>query len=649
MILRCGRGAFWLLLATLACTRQPVTAPAPNGGWRSSRLLPPVPEARGPLALRVIYPAADAVVDVRDSSFLFGSAGAGDAQLTINGQPVQVWPNGAWIAWVPFPHDSLMAFELRASTPRDSAQLTHIVRRAARFEPSVAAGVWIDTTSLAPRGRVWLPSGEYLTLSARAAEGATLRLRLADGTLVPLAPDPRAGDTPPAVRAFDLDTTHFGVPVHGDRYAGLLRGRAVGTDPGPAAPPVDGAQIEVPPAADSNAPMLEAIRGADTARVHWPLQLALLDTLPGVIELNDDPTGLGDTDSITVGRAAPGATYNWFFPTGTRAAVTGRINGELRIRLGPELNAWVAASEARSLPPGTPAPRAVVGSLTLKSMADRVVLRIPVGRRLPFRLSEDDHTVSLSLYGGVGDVNWIRYSAGDSLVRQVTWNQRGSDELGVDVALSRSVWGYRARWSGTDLLLEIRRPPAVDRGHPLRGRLLVIDPGHPPAGATGPTGLTEAEANLGIALRLRALLEADGAKVVLTRSTGASLDLWPRVKLADSVGADLLVSIHNNALPDGLNPFSNSGSTVFYNHPLSIPLAGAIQHHLVERLGLRDLGIGRGDLALTRPTWMPAVLCEGLYMILPDQEAALRSPEGQELYARAVYEGIRDFLGGRGR
>ena len=108
--------------------------------------------------------------------------------------------------------------------------------------------------------------------------------------------------------------------------------------------------------------------------------------------------------------------------------------------------------------------------------------------------------------------------------------------------------------------------------------------------------------------------------------------------------AEVLVSIHNNALPDGVNPFTNSGSSVFYNQPRSLPLAQAIQDALVRRLGLRDLGAGRGDLALARPTWMPAVLCEGLFMMLPDQEAALRQPEGQRRYALAVRDGLLSWL-----
>jgi N-acetylmuramoyl-L-alanine amidase len=171
-----------------------------------------------------------------------------------------------------------------------------------------------------------------------------------------------------------------------------------------------------------------------------------------------------------------------------------------------------------------------------------------------------------------------------------------------------------------------------------------VDPGHPPAGATGPTGLREAEANLGVALELRRMLEEGGAKVLMTRTEDTPVELWPRVKLSEAADADLLISVHNNALPDGINPFTNSGTSVYYNHPRSVPLARAIQRELVRRLGLRDLGIGRGDLALVRATWMPSVLTEGLFMMLPEQEAALRTEEGRRLYAVAILDGVRRFL-----
>jgi N-acetylmuramoyl-L-alanine amidase len=175
-----------------------------------------------------------------------------------------------------------------------------------------------------------------------------------------------------------------------------------------------------------------------------------------------------------------------------------------------------------------------------------------------------------------------------------------------------------------------------------------VDPGHPPLGATGPTGLRESDANLAVALRLQKMLESAGARVVMTRTTDTAVDLWERVARATTAGSELLVSIHNNALPDGVNPFTNGGTSVFYNQPRSLPMANEVQRALVRRLQLPDLGVSRGDLAMVRTPWMPAVLCEGMYVILPDQETLLRSARGQALYARGVFDGLDRFLRSRG-
>ncbi len=636
-----------LLLAVFAACAPAAAPPGPalvprNDSAGPESALPPVPAVRGPLDIRVMYPGPAAPVAARDSSFLYGSVGSGDATLTINDVPARVWPNGAWLAWVALPPDSLMRFRLVARTPRDTASLEFAAARAA-WAPPLTDGLWLDTLSLTPRGQVWWPATEYLTLAARASEGAYLRIRLPDGTVIPLAPGYSAEPVPDAQRAFDRDTDRPVAPTWRDRYTAILRGRAVGPDPGPLLPPHGGPPLAPGPMPDSAWAMLEAIRGGDTIRARWPLQLALLDTLPVVARLDDDTTGAGGTDGLTPGRALPGGTYLWFFPAGTLARVSGRMNGDLRLRLSPGAEAWVSAAEALPVS-GEDANPAVVGSVTMVPEADRVRVRIPLGRRVPHAISETERELTLRLYDAVGDVNWIHYGARDSLVRRIAWDQPAARQVTLAFELSRPLWGYRARWQGTDLVLEIRRPPRIDSAHPLRGRLIALDPGHPPAGATGPTGLREAEANLAIAWELRALLEADGARVLLTRTADAPIDLWPRIDLAERGGAEILVSIHNNALPDGVNPFTNNGTSVYYNQPRSVSLARAIQNALVRRLRLRDLGIGRGDLALVRPTWMPSVLTEGLFIIMPDQEAALRSPQGRRLYAEAIRDGLRTFL-----
>jgi N-acetylmuramoyl-L-alanine amidase len=595
----------------------------------------------------VVYPPADAIVQVRDSSFLLGSVGSGDARLTINGQPARVWPNGAWLAYLPFPPDSIAEFQLEARNATDSASLTYLVHRTVKeTAPPPGATVWVDTLSLTPRGRVWLRRGEYLPLAVRASEGADVRLRLPDGTIVPMTAQPRRPDVSEGLRVFGGSGADLS--WERDRYAGLLRGRAVGPDPGPLLP-APGYVLPCGMPGDTSWATVEAIAGIDTARSRWPLQVALLDTLPVMAELDDDTLHAGTTDSTTVGRALPGGTYAWFFPTGTRAEVVGRVNDDLHLRLSGDAEAWIPAAEAKPLPEGTAPRRGVVGSVTLVPDSAFVRLRVPVSQRLPFRVLEGERWLAIRFYGAAGDVNWMRYGATDSFVRAMRWDQNAPDEVTLTLELSRPLWGYRARWEGNDLLLDVRRPPVVDEGHPLSGRLIAVDPGHPPGGATGPTGLREAEANLAVGLELKRLLQGAGARVLMTRTSDSAVDLTPRVAMAEGAGADVLVSIHNNALPDGVNPFTNNGTSVYYNHPGSIPLARAIQSALVRRIGLRDLGFGRGDLALVRGTWMPSVLTEGMFMMLPDQESALRTPEGQRLYARAVLEGLRKFLGDQAR
>ena len=622
------------------------------------------PEVQDPIGLRVIYPALTDVVRARDSSFLFGSVADGKTRVTINGHPVRVWPNGAWLAWVPFPPDTLIQFTIMARAGQDSSVLIYPVRRDPGSLPrEVRQGsAWIDSVSLSPQGLVWVARNEYLTLSTRAAEGADVRVRLPGGRVVRLLPQRQLEEVLPALRAFDRDTTRLRSPEE-VRYVGVIRGRAIGPDAGPvlrgpsaslvrvlaraAVRCVTGARCPAPYAElvspDSSWAVVEAALGGDTVRLRWPLQVALLDTLPVVTQFDDDTAGRGNTDSLTPGRATPGGTYAWFFPTGTRASVTGRVNDDLRVRLSPGSEAWVPIADAQPLPAGLPEPRAVVGSVTLTPSEDRATLRIPLTQRVPFQVVEAERRLAITFYGAVGDVDWMRYGT-DSLVRQMTWAQTQRQEVTLTLDLSAPVWGYRAGWSRNDLLLEVRRPPRIRANDPLRGRVIALDPGHPPLGSTGPTGLREAEANLAVALELRDMLQAAGARVQMTRTTDSAVDLWPRVALAERSGAELLISIHNNALPDGINPFTNHGTSVFYNQPRSVPLASAIQRALVDRLGLPDLGISWADFAIVRATWMPSVLVEGMFIIMPEQEAALRSPAGTRRYARGVYEGIRGFL-----
>src|SRR5438105_15475339 len=96
-----------------------VPAPLPAANPK----LPPVPDVRGPLQISVTYPKPEQLLTVRDSNFIFGSVGTGDAALQINGVAVPVWPNGAFMGWLPVPPDSAPRYELLASSGKERARL----------------------------------------------------------------------------------------------------------------------------------------------------------------------------------------------------------------------------------------------------------------------------------------------------------------------------------------------------------------------------------------------------------------------------------------------------------------------------------------------------------------------------------------------
>ncbi len=187
----------------------------------------------------------------------------------------------------------------------------------------------------------------------------------------------------------------------------------------------------------------------------------------------------------------------------------------------------------------------------------------------------------------------------------------------------------------------------------LEGKKIVLDPGHGymsstgyfDVGAVGPSGTKESSINLSIALKVKALLEADGARVVMTRSDDSSKDnpdLTRRAQIANSSGADLFLAIHQNATDAGS---SIGGTETHYWFDQSKVFAALIQKHLVSGLARTDRGTQKTSLYLvSHIDTMPAALVECAFISNSEEERLLREDSFQERVAKGIADAIVEYF-----
>lgn len=186
--------------------------------------------------------------------------------------------------------------------------------------------------------------------------------------------------------------------------------------------------------------------------------------------------------------------------------------------------------------------------------------------------------------------------------------------------------------------------------HSLRGKIIVVDPGHggSDTGAIGPTNVAEKDVTLTIGKDLRKLLSDEGATVVMTRTSdrdvayaGASdiEELQARVAIANDAKADLFVSIHADASPELV-----TGTTTYFYPGGSDFLASLVQKSLVSQLKLYDRGFQPNDYYVLRNTNMPAILTEAAFLSNPKEEKLLRNSSFDRKVALGIYNGIEKYF-----
>ena len=421
--------------------------------------------------------------------------------------------------------------------------------------------------------------------------------------------------------------------------------------------------IPVPPQSQPSYELVAAA-GTEVSRVTVPVRLLpprdTVRPLPAdtavTVQPSPDPvygilvgpaTVANDTDRVVTAQPVPDPhLQRYFLFPGTVVRVTSAGASETMIQIeGIRLS--VPNSQITPQQPGYTPPPLVLGPDTLVRDRESVDLVVSVSAPPVFYVQEGDHQITLTFFEvSPSPAQRSRVTTiADAHVREVRETHIGGKSEYTFI-LANPPFGYQRIVENGKFIFKVRRPPVIDPAAPLRGLIIAVDPGHPPAGATGPTALYEGDAVVPVALRLRDLLQQRGATVMMTKTTPDTLELNIRPTMARRAGAHALVSIHYNALPDGVNPFLNNGSSTYYFHAHSARLAQVTEAAIVRNMFLRDLGALRANFALVRQPWMPAILTEGAFIMMPDQEHAIKTPEYQDAYARSIVEGMEEYFRG---
>ncbi|MGB5812631.1 MAG: N-acetylmuramoyl-L-alanine amidase, partial [Polyangiales bacterium] len=219
--------------------------------------------------------------------------------------------------------------------------------------------------------------------------------------------------------------------------------------------------------------------------------------------------------------------------------------------------------------------------------------------------------------------------------------------------------------------------------------VIVLDPGHgghEPGAANDRYDLVEAKLALDIATLTRSRLQSliPGAHIILTRDGDTSLSLEARCALANSLEADVFVSIHLNA---GSGDVTKGGVTTFVldttNNRQALRLAARengtrtskvtgiqalLAHHhrsgqsaqsreladMIQRTtldhgrrtlpSLTDRGVREAMFYVLVGARMPAVLVEASFLTYEPEARALTTPRYRRRLASGIASGIAAFL-----
>lgn len=181
-------------------------------------------------------------------------------------------------------------------------------------------------------------------------------------------------------------------------------------------------------------------------------------------------------------------------------------------------------------------------------------------------------------------------------------------------------------------------------------KVIALDAGHGlnTAGKQTPDGIKEWTLNDKVRDKVVVLLKEYDVDFVFPDNDEGVTDegLTTRRTMYVNKKVDAAVSIHHNAYKGtwgtatGVEVYTDKNPTA-----ADTKLAKAIYSRLPKYTGLKGRGIKKANWTVINQNNVPAVLTEGGFMDTKSDHAVITSAAGQTAYAKAVAEGLIEFLG----
>ncbi len=546
--------------------------------------------------IMIVLPHENDIFPFASHEFVLGSVSDPKGHFEINGSTVSVYKTGAFIAWLPVQtgtftfHSTLSVGSVRYDYDRD-------IFVEPVPAPMPRRPIAIDPSSVSPSSNESLRPGDVLRVAFRGSPGGKAWFKIPHHSWVKMLEyNPSLGLYQGFYRVTGKDS------LKASSIELYLSGRKLYTK----------AKVSMTDAFDRTA----------TVQGRYPVMM----------------------------KSLPEAGEMFSLLPGARVKLGESIGAWTYVPLSADQGGWISSHHLNLLPLQSALPDSETGSVIVKGSSDGAKVVLVMSEKVPFEMNESSDLTRLKVlvYYAHIHTNWIVYRD-DSFVKEARIKQRAKDvvELTLYLRPGQRLWGYHASYEGNSLSIEMRRPPTIAQ-NALEGRTIFLDPGHMPSepGAIGGLGTKEMDVNLAIAKRAEKILEKDGAKVLLSHQTDTEeVGLADRPKMAWDNRADVFISIHNNTLSLGENPFKSAhGFSIFYYLPQSLQLARSVEKEYKKTLPLPDEGTRYGNYLVLRMTEMPAILTESAYLSDPAQEADLLDPSFQNKIANAIVQGVKSFF-----